>query len=282
MRKDNIFARTACFAYNTRMEIEDLRKIGGKLLREIADVRRLPDIRVSLGIGAGGDKTFPIDKKAEEIIISELETLRLPLTIISEEAGIIHVRGGGIRVVIDPIDGSKNAISGIPFYCSSIAVADGDRIGDIDTAYIINLVSGDEFWAMRDAGSFLNGERIHTQKDAEFSLMAYEAQTPEKDISQIAPLLSRARKTRCLGATALDLSYLACGAISVFVSASPSRSFDFAGGWLVAKEAEGIVTDTEGGDVSNVTLGLGRSSPLLAAGNPALHQRALEILSKKR
>ncbi len=262
--------------------MEDLRKIGRGLLRELSDIRNFPDIKISLGTGAGGDKTFPIDRKAEEIIISELEALKEPLTIISEEAGVIDINGGGRRVVIDPIDGSRNAVSGIPFYCTSIAAADGDRIGDIDLSYIINLINGDEFWAEKNAGAFLEGEKIRTQQDDEFYLVAYEAQTPGKDIVGITPLLSRARKTRCLGSTALDLAYLSIGAISVFISPSPSRSFDFAGGWLLVKEAGGIITDTEGNEVRDVNLGLRRSSPLLASGNIGLHQKALELLLQKR
>jgi len=264
------------------MKIEDIRKIGRGLLRDLSDIRTSPDMKVSLGTGAGGDKTFPIDRKAEEIIISGLEAVKEPLTIISEESGVIDINGGGRRVVVDPIDGSRNAILGIPFYCASIAAADGYNIGDIDLSYVINLINGDEFWAERDAGAFLNGEKIHTQMDDEFYLIAYEAQTPGKDIMGITPLLSRARKTRCLGATALDLAYLSAGAISVFVSPSPSRSFDFAGGWLLVKEAGGIITDTEGNDVGNVNLGLRRSSPLLASGSRWLHQKALELLLKKR
>jgi myo-inositol-1(or 4)-monophosphatase len=261
------------------MKIEDLRKIGQELLREIADIRHSPDIKISLGTGAGGDKTFPIDRKAEKIIISGLEALAEPLTIISEEAGIIDINGGGLRVIIDPIDGSRNAISGIPLYCTSMAVATGDAISDIGLSYVINLINGDEFWAARNAGAFLNGERIYAQEDDEFYLIAFEAQTPGKDLVGITPLLTRSRKTRCLGSTALDLSYLSLGAISIFVSPSSSRSFDFAGGWLLVKEAGGVITGIDGHDLSHVKLSLRRSSPLLASGNIWLHQKALDILS---
>jgi fructose-1,6-bisphosphatase/inositol monophosphatase family enzyme len=74
-------------------------------------------------------------------------------------------------------------------------------VGDIETAYVVNLVNGDEFWAERGKGAFLNGEAMHTQKDDIFYLVAYEAQAPHRDIPRIIPLLSESRKTRCLGAT---------------------------------------------------------------------------------
>lgn len=260
------------------MNIDDLRLIGKKLFKEIAGIRLSPDIRTPLEIGASGDRTFQVDRKAEEVIISGLEALNEPLTVISEEAGVLDIKGGGRKVIVDPIDGSKNAIAGIPFYCASIGVADGDTIGDTYLSYVINLISGDEFWAERGSGAFMNGQEVRTQEDDEFYLIAYEAPSPAKDIPRIVPLISKARKARCFGSTALDLAYLSCGSISVFITPSPSRSFDFAGGWLLVKEAGGVFTDTSGNDLSGTPLGLRRSTPLLAAGNKSLHTKALDLL----
>jgi len=262
------------------MDIRILQNIREKLLRRMSEARMKPFSQKALGVGAAGDKTFPIDKIAEDIIISELESSRLPLSLISEEYGLKELSGGGRRVLIDPIDGSKNAIAGIPFYCTSLAIAEGDTIGSISIAYVVNLINGDEFLAEKGKGAFLNKERISTQKDDEFSLIAYEAQVPGRDIPRIIPLLSKAHKTRCLGATALDLAYLSRGAVSVFVNSSLSRSFDFAGGWLLIKEAGGVFTNTKGGSLEGIDLGLEKSTPLLASGNQRLHDKALALLGR--
>jgi myo-inositol-1(or 4)-monophosphatase len=257
---------------------EVLTKIGQRLLRVFEQSRHGPLIQVPLGVGASGDKTYPIDKIAEEVIISGLESSGLPCSIVSEEYGFKEIKGGGKKVLIDPVDGSKNAVSGIPFYCTSIAVADGDSVGSVEMAYVINLISGDEFWAEKGNGAFMNGNRVSTQGDEEFYLIAYEAQVPSKDIARILPLLSKSRKTRCLGATALDLSYLAYGAVSIFANPAPSRSFDFAGGLLLVREAGGVVTNLEGGSIDHVPIGLERSTSLLASGNERLHEKALFLL----
>ena len=262
------------------MDIKILQNIREKLLRRMSEARMKPFSQKALGVGAAGDKTFPIDKIAEDIIISELESSRLPLSLISEEYGLKEINGGGRRVLIDPIDGSKNAIAGIPFYCTSLAIAEGDTIGSISIAYVVNLINGDEFLAEKGKGAFLNNERISTQEDDEFSLIAYEAQVPGRDIPRIIPLLSRAHKTRCLGATALDLAYLSRGAVSVFVNSSLSRSFDFAGGWLLIEEAGGVFTDTKGVSLEGIDLGLEKSTPLLASGNQRLHDKALALLGR--
>lgn len=260
------------------MYLTVLRTIRRRLLDAISGGRPDAAAHKPLGIGAGGDKTFPVDRLAEDIIISELEASQLRLSVISEEYGQKEINGGGDKVLIDPIDGSKNAVSGIPFYCTSIAIADGDTIDSISTAYVVNLINGDEFSAERNKGAFLNGERISAQKDEVFYLVAYEAQTPGKDIMRILPLLANSRKTRCLGATALDLAYLSLGAVSVFVTPSLSRSFDFAGGWLLVKEAGGLTTDLSGRPLDSIELGLKRIAPILSSGNERLHSKALELL----
>ena len=234
-----------------------------------------------VGVGASGDKTYHIDKLAEDIILSGLEKSGDSLSIISEEAGLKDIRGGGKRVLIDPIDGSRNAVTGIPFYCTSIAIADGNTVGDIELAYVVNLVNGDEFWAEKGKGAFMRGEQISSQKDDVLYLVAYEAQVPRKDITRIMPLIAESRKTRCLGATALDLSYLARGSISLFANPSASRGIDFAGGWLLVREAGGIFTDMEGTPIDKVELGLRKSTSLLVSGNEKLHEKALKLLEKR-
>ena len=259
------------------MIIEILRSIGQRLIREISS-RKIID-GGAIGIGASGDKTYPIDKLAEDIIVSALEKSGESLTVISEEIGRTDIRGGGTIVLIDPIDGSRNAVAGIPFYGTSIAVAAGKTIGDVFLSYVMNLITGDEFWADSGKGAYFRGERISAQSDDVLHVTAYEAQSPAHDIARIIPLLSESRKTRCLGATALDIAYLARGSISIFVNPSPSRSFDFAGGWLLVREAGGVFTDLEGNPIDDTAIGLKKSTPLLVSGNDRLHEKALKLLN---
>lgn len=258
-----------------------LRRIGASLKANLAGFRSSPQSFLPVGRGAAGDKTYGLDKMSEDIIFAELRRLNMPFTIISEEAGIEETGTAGHRVIIDPLDGSKNAILGIPCFSVSIAVADGDRLRDVYLSYVLNLPTGDEFWAERNRGSFMNEHPLSCQEDDTFSLVAYEAQSPSHDIKRITPLLSLARKTRCFGSVALDLAYVAHGAISVFVCPAPSRSFDYAGGWLLVREAGGIMTDLNGFDMGNSSLDLGKTSPFLASGNSHLHEKALKALTAK-
>lgn len=262
------------------MHTRDLQNIGNSLYRELSPLRHSSRMKELEGTGAGGDKTYHIDRRAEEIIITSLEALREPLTVISEEAGIVHLHGGGKTVLVDPIDGSRNAVNGIPFYGTSIAVAVGPTVGDLYLAYIINLVNGDAFWAERSQKAFFLGNSMQCQAEEELSFVAYEASVPFQDLPPIVPLLSAAKKMRCLGATALDLAYVASGAVSAFVTASASRTFDFAGGYLLIKEAGGIVTDMQGNALDRLELELKKTTSLLAAGNAGLHKKALALLNR--
>ncbi len=260
------------------MDLRDIRTIGSRLKGEISS--HLEELRsgAPLGKGAGGDITHPIDKKAEDIVLEELERFRKPVTLISEECGRRDFFGGGPRLLIDPIDGSRNAISGIPLFSTSIAMIDGDTIGHVCIGYVINLISGDEFWAIRGKGSFLNGREIQTRQDGALNVIAYEAQVPGRDIPQIIPLLSLFNRVRCFGSTALDMAFLAQGAVSVFIVPSPSRSFGFAAGYLLIKEAGGIVTDPGGAGIEGIEIGLKRSTALLASANNNVHANVLKAL----
>src|SRR3954452_1310546 len=118
------------------------------------------DRAVPTGRGEGGDITLVIDRAAEDALSRELVALDLPMTVISEERGHVNLHGGGpTRVVVDPIDGSRNAKRGIPAYSVSIAVADGPAIGDVKFAYVHDLALDEDWHAAPGEGAYLNGER---------------------------------------------------------------------------------------------------------------------------
>ncbi len=260
------------------MNINDLRKIGNRLKKEIPPLVWELYGSSSLGRGASGDKTFPIDRRAEDIVFEEVEKMNEPLTVVSEEYGFKDIRGGGPRLLVDPIDGSRNALGGIALFSTSIALIDGDTVGETSLGYVINLISGDEYWASKGGGSFLNGKPVMTQSENSMKVIAYEASTPSIDIPRIIPLISLYDRARCFGSTALDMAFLSHGALSTFIVPSPSRSFDFAAGYLIIKEAGGIVTDLEGKNINGVKADVSRSSSILASCNEELHRKALEVL----
>lgn len=256
--------------------------IGSTMQQELSGMLNREGGTVSFGQGAGGDKTFPIDKWAEDIVIAALERVHArgeAFTLISEELGVRKFGDGQDIVLVDPIDGSNNAKTGIPFFSTSIALLTGDSLSDLSVGYILNLVSGDQFWALRGSGAFRNGARIRTSATEGLVIFAYETPSPARDLPLLMPILREAKRTRCFGSTALDLAYLASGAISVFATATASRAFDFAAGMLIVEEADGVITDLEGISLDHIIAGLDRTAPLLACANERLHVRVLNALS---
>jgi len=262
--------------------LEIFKGIGQKMRSGLSVALAQEGGKVSLGKGAGGDKTFPVDKWAEDIVVAALEAAHKQgeaFTLISEELGIRKFGDGKKIVLVDPIDGSNNAKSGIPFFSTSLALLNGDTLATLAVGYVINLAAGGEFWAVRGQGAYKDGVRIRTSPLQGITIVAYEASTPSVDLPKIMPLIAKAQRTRCFGSTALDLAYLASGAISVFATATASRAFDYAAGMLILEEADGVITDLEGTSLDHIVVGLERTVPLLASKNDATQVMALNALS---
>ena len=265
-----------------RQWLDVFKDIGATMRLELSGMQAREGGGVALGRGAGGDKTFPIDRWAEDIVVAALERVHAQgeaFTLISEELGVRKFGDGRNIVLVDPIDGSNNAKTGIPFFSTSIALLTGNTLSDLSVGYVLNLATGDEFWAMRGSGAYRNGARIRTSATEGLVIAAYEAPSPATDLPRLMPILQQAKRTRCFGSTALDLAHLASGAISVFATATASRSFDFAAGMLIVEEADGVITDLEGISLDHIIAGLDRTAPLLACANERLHVRVLNAMS---
>lgn len=262
--------------------LELFKGIGRRMREGLSFIMEKEGGSIPLGKGAGGDKTFPVDKWAEDIIIAALERAQAEgeaFTLISEELGVRTFGEGEKIVLVDPIDGSNNAKSGIPFFSTSLALLDGKTLDRLAVGYVVNLAAGHEFWAVRGKGAYKNGATIATPETPGVTIVAYEASAPAHDIPRIMPLLALARRTRCFGSTALDLCYLASGGVSVFATATASRAFDYAAGMLILKEAGGVITALDGSALDHVVAGLHRTVPLLAGKNGAAHAAALAALA---
>ena len=110
--------------------------------------------------GEGGDRTLVIDASAETVVLDELSALHEAgerFSAFSEERGEVDFGDPSIRVIIDPIDGSLNAKRGLPHHALSIAVADGETMADVEFAYVYDFGPGEEWWARRGEGAWLNG-----------------------------------------------------------------------------------------------------------------------------
>ena len=235
------------------------------------------------GRGEGGDMALIIDRAAEDAIFHELDQLGEPLTAISEERGRVAIHGGGpTQVVIDPIDGSLNAKRGMPLYCLSIAVADGLTMADVKYGYVYDFGSGEEWWAERAGGAYLNGQRLpQLPGGTRVEVLGIESGDPRR-IARVAQALAAtsAHRLRLIGTMALALCWVAGGRFDALLSLRSVRSVDAAAGQLIVREAGGAVLfpDVEGGGLE-APLHLDMRSLIVAARTqPLANELARDVL----
>jgi myo-inositol-1(or 4)-monophosphatase len=195
-----------------------------------------------LGAGVGGDETTAIDAAAERAIVGRLEDLHregVDFTLVSEELGerCYGDAAGGLRIVVDPIDGSVNAKRGIPFFAVSIAVAEGDAMRDVVFGYVADLGTGEEWTAARGGGACLNGEVLDGPGPKHpIEILDFEATTTDRVAEQAPAMRDFADRLRVMGSLALSLCHLAAGRVDAVCSLKPCRSVDVAAAQLLVLE----------------------------------------------
>jgi myo-inositol-1(or 4)-monophosphatase len=244
-----------------RAAVEDVR---GVLAAMPTRIEREPVLRQ----GEGGDDTTAIDAAVEEVVLARLRPLGV--SIVSEEVG--HIAGDSTLVVVDPIDGSLNAKRGIPFFSLSIAVADGDRMGDVHFGYVYDFGSGEEWTARRGEGAWLDGERLGAVRPKErIEILNFEATLTSLVAERAAAFNGIAHRLRVMGSLALSLCHLAAGRVDAVCSLKEARSVDIAAAQLLCREV-GLSLELfdDPRAFIEAELDLERRSRIAAAGTPDL------------
>ena len=204
-----------------------------------------------VGRGADGAPSARIDRVAEEAVLRVLDYEGAALNVLSEEAGYLD-RGGKAVLVLDPIDGTHNALRGLPAYSVSLAIGH-EGLSDVQEALVRDLVSGATYYAAKGGGAFLNGRPIRV-RPADFEDLVFGVYLGSHAAPDAAKVAAVARRVRALGAASLDLCLAARGAADLYYmhSAMPDtklRVVDIAGATLIVREAGGLVLDLEGRDL---------------------------------
>jgi myo-inositol-1(or 4)-monophosphatase len=226
------------------------------------------------GLGEGGDETTAIDAAAEGAIVALLERLHADgaeFTLVSEELGERSFGSGATRVVLDPIDGSLNAKRGIPFFSLSVAVAEGETMGDVDFGYVFDFGTREEWTAQRGKGAFLNGKALDGAgpKD-EIEVLSFEATRTDLVAERVAAMVGLAYRTRIMGSLALSLCHLAAGRVDAVCSLKPARSVDIAAAQLLVRERGLAIDLPEDTPFAEAPLDVAARSRVVAAATPEL------------
>lgn len=229
--------------------IEVLRNASKLVYQNVKDLAGTKAAAEDHGVGKGGDISRKIDIVAEKTVLDYLKKVKFDCTVLGEECGRVELsKNPKGFVIMDAIDGSANAVRGIPFFCCSLAFAPKDRLSSITDGVVTDLSNGDMYWATKGKGAYLNKKKITVHKQIPvYKIVGINVSGAKpKLVKKIQPIFENSNHSRHLGANALELALFARGLIDVYIDLRDKiRVTDMAAGYIISKEAGGTILDTK-------------------------------------
>lgn len=195
----------------------------------------------------------------------------------SEEEGDLG-EDGEFHWWIDPVDGTRNLVHGLPLYCIVLGLCFRD---DPVAGIVLVPELSETYHAIRGGGAYKNEQpvEVSTMPDLERGLIAnglpYERRkilnVLMADISAFATAGAGLRRT---GSTALDLCWVADGRLDAMWERGV-RPWDVCGPSVIIREAGGRLSDFSGSAFDMF-------DPEIVASNGVLHGSVIETLKKGR
>lgn len=269
---------------------------------EIKDLLGTSEGASKISLGAGGDISRKIDIVAEKAVLNTIKSSNISPVIIGEECGIVNLNKSYSSssppsssssssnnndngfVIMDAVDGTTNAIRGIPFSCCSLAFANEFKLSSVTDAVVLDLFTGDIYSASKQKGSFFNNKKISVRNEKDFSsITSLEdlksidvligtnvSGVPPDILDEISKVISFSSHIRHFGANALELCYFARGFMDAYIDIRGKiRSTDMAAAYLIAKEAGGKLYSSNGQELDS-ELGLKNKLSFYAVSNKRL------------
>lgn len=227
-----------------------------------------------------------LDRAAEAVVLGTLEGVADAgehFSILSEEVGRRSFGADFPLVLVDPVDGSLNAKQGLPFFGLMLTLLDGPTVGDTVAGFVLNLVNGEEWKAIRKQGAWRDGQLIEVQPaehSGRIGLIALESNP--RSLAAAQGLVASSSKVRILGSMALSIAHTAAGAFDAFCAPVPMRVFDMSASLLILSEAGGTATDLQGASLNKLTCNLETRTTALCSPNAELHAAALKAVATSR
>lgn len=179
--------------------------------------------------------------------------------------------------VVDPLDGTKEFIEGVPQFVVSVALVEKSQpiVG-----VLYNPVSGETFTAAKGQGAFLNGEQIRCTAAENVGDMVILNSRSETRRGLWQPFEGTFGEQKAIGSVAYKLGLTAAGRADIFASLRPKNEWDICAGNCIISESGGKLIDLKGNRVSfnqEKTL----IEPGLIAGEKHAVDQTFNILTKK-
>ena len=235
---------------NTVYILEKIVRNAGKIMLGVDGVDADGDI-----CAKSGDANYVtvFDVKVQNYLIGEIKKVFPDAVFLAEEQdNDPSVLQGDHCFIIDPIDGTTNFIRNYKQSSISVAMFSGGKaiLGMVYNPYLDELFSATE-----GKGAFLNGERICvSERSLSESVIGfgsspyYKEELGKKTFDAVYNVFMHCADVRRTGSAAIDLANLAMGRIDGFFEMRLSP-WDVAAGYLLVKEAGGVITDRDGNDI---------------------------------
>ncbi|MEM7424485.1 MAG: inositol monophosphatase family protein [Pseudomonadota bacterium] len=223
--------------------VSAVRKAARGLVRDFGEVEALQVSRKG-----PGDFVTAADRKAEQVLMRELEHVRPGYSFLTEETGTVDGRDKSHRWIIDPIDGTTNFIHGIPAFCVSLAL---EREGTLVAGVVYNPITDELYVGERGAGAYLNDRRLRVAARRDLTDAVVACGIPHNGrpdhpqfIRELARVQARVAGVRRSGSAALDLAWVAAGRFDAYWERD-IEPWDMAAGIVLVREAGGMVGDID-------------------------------------
>ena len=149
--------------------------------------------------------------------------------------------------VVDPLDGTKVFIEGIPNFVVSIALVEDNKpiLG-----VLYNPVTGEIFSAAKNCGSFLNGDPISCSTKSNLNQMVILNSRSETNRGLWNSYTNIFKELKPIGSVAYKLGLTAAGKGDIFATLRPKNEWDICAGTCIINESGGKVIDLNGNDIT--------------------------------
>ena len=149
--------------------------------------------------------------------------------------------------VVDPIDGTKEFVEGIPNFVVSIGLVEN---GIPILGVIHNPINKDTYSATLDGGIFFNGKQTIINKKTELSQISMLNSRSETRQGLWEPYIPHFKKLIPIGSIALKLAMVAANQVNMVASLKPKNEWDICAGHCLINEAGGILLTLEGKEIT--------------------------------
>ena len=180
--------------------------------------------------------------------------------------------------VVDPLDGTKEFIEGVPHFVVSVALVER---GEPIIGVLYNPASDELFTGEKGEGAFIDGERLSCSTKTNFKEMVILNSRSETRRGLWLRYRKQFREQRPIGSVAYKLGLTSAAKADIFASLRPKNEWDICAGHCILREAGGEMVTLEGKPITynnEKTL----ITPGLIASNAEILEDSINLFKQKK